>query len=287
MLSLAGALSPASRAASSHGAGRAAARPVIVLEHGAWADASSWSRVIAILQREGYTVYAPPDPLRGLASDSAYLHAFLTQNAATLARHLSYARAVLADDGHAEEEFGAALRADLIRWPWLRARLELAYGSWLRRQRRVAESRPPLRSALTTFEVIGTGSWARQARAELRAAGERSVAEASPPGTPSPPDVLSAQELQIARLAAEGLSNREIGEWLYLSPRTVGSHLYRIFPKLEITSGLSWPAALAQPEPRDQHRAARSRRLSQVTQAPDRAGRPGWVQDTEPRLGGQ
>jgi len=47
---------------------------------------------------------------------------------------------------------------------------------------------------------------------------------------------LSAQELQIARLAAEGLSNREIGERLYLSPRTVGSHLYRIFPKLDITS---------------------------------------------------
>jgi DNA-binding NarL/FixJ family response regulator len=46
----------------------------------------------------------------------------------------------------------------------------------------------------------------------------------------------SAQELQIARLAAEGLSNREIGERLYLSPRTVGSHLYRIFPKLDITS---------------------------------------------------
>lgn len=48
--------------------------------------------------------------------------------------------------------------------------------------------------------------------------------------------MLSAQELQIARLAAEGLSNREIGERLYLSHRTVGTHLYRIFPKLEITS---------------------------------------------------
>jgi hypothetical protein len=70
---------------------------------------------------------------------------------ATLAGHLSYARAVLADGDHAEEEFTKALRADLIRWPWLRARLELAYGSWLRRQRRVAESRIPLRSALTTL----------------------------------------------------------------------------------------------------------------------------------------
>jgi len=155
---------------------------------------------------------------------------------ATLARHLSYARAVLADDEHAEDEFQAALRADLIRWPWLRARLELAYGSWLRRQRRVADSRLPLRSALTTFEVIGAGSWARQARAELRAAGERTAADAPAQGAAAPQDILSAQELQIARLAAEGLSNREIGERLYLSPRTVGSHLYRIFPKLGITS---------------------------------------------------
>ena len=59
-----------------------AAKPVIVLEHGAWADASSWSSVISQLQRSGFTVYAPPNPLRGLPQDSAYLHQFLTQNAA-------------------------------------------------------------------------------------------------------------------------------------------------------------------------------------------------------------
>jgi pimeloyl-ACP methyl ester carboxylesterase len=58
------------------------AKPVIVLEHGAWADASSWSSVISQLQRSGFTVYAPPNPLRGLPQDSAYLHQFLTQNAA-------------------------------------------------------------------------------------------------------------------------------------------------------------------------------------------------------------
>jgi DNA-binding CsgD family transcriptional regulator/tetratricopeptide (TPR) repeat protein len=153
--------------------------------------------------------------------------------AATLLKHLSYASAVLADDDHAEAAFQTALREDLIRWPWIRARLELAYGSWLRRQRRVADSRPPLRSALTTFEVIGAGSWAAQARTELRAAGER---PAGPETTTPTTETLSAQELQIARLAADGLSNREIGARLYLSPRTVGSHLYRIFPKLDITS---------------------------------------------------
>src|SRR3984893_5690710 len=57
-------------------------QPVIVLVHGAWADASSWTSVISELQRRGFTVYAPPNPLRGLPQDSAYLHQFLTQNAA-------------------------------------------------------------------------------------------------------------------------------------------------------------------------------------------------------------
>jgi pimeloyl-ACP methyl ester carboxylesterase len=57
-------------------------RPVIVLEHGAWADSSSWRRVIARLQRDGYTVYAPPNPLRGLPYDSTYLHDFLTEDPA-------------------------------------------------------------------------------------------------------------------------------------------------------------------------------------------------------------
>jgi pimeloyl-ACP methyl ester carboxylesterase len=66
---------------ASAGAGHPA-RPVIVLEHGAWADASSWNNVISRLQRSGFTVYAPPNPLRGLPQDSAYLHQFLTQNAA-------------------------------------------------------------------------------------------------------------------------------------------------------------------------------------------------------------
>jgi len=152
-------------------------------------------------------------------------------SSATLHRHLSYARAVLADEDEAEELYREALRADLVRWPWLRARVELAYGSWLRRRRRVAESRRYLRSARTSFDSIGARSWAEQARAELRAAGERAATPA-----PAALSLLSAQELQIARLAAQGLSNREIGQRLYLSPRTIGSHLYRIFPKLDISS---------------------------------------------------
>ncbi len=146
--------------------------------------------------------------------------------------HLLYARPALADDADAETLFRAGLAQDLVRWPWPRARLELAYGTWLRRRRRLAESRAPLRSALATFEAIGAAGWSRQARRGLRAAGERDQTSA----TDHDASTLSAQEKHIARLAAGGLSNREIGERLYLSPRTIGSHLYRIFPKLGITS---------------------------------------------------
>jgi DNA-binding NarL/FixJ family response regulator len=84
-----------------------------------------------------------------------------------------------------------------------------------------------------------------RARRELRAAGERS-------GQPAPRalDLLARQELEIARLAAAGLSNREIGQQLYISHRTVRNHLYRMFPKLAITSPAELAAVLrASPDP--------------------------------------
>jgi DNA-binding NarL/FixJ family response regulator len=81
------------------------------------------------------------------------------------------------------------------------------------------------------FDALGATLWSRRARQELRATGERVGRR-----TPDARDRLTAQELQIAELAAGGLSNREIGERLFLSPRTIGGHLYRIFPKLEITA---------------------------------------------------
>ncbi len=81
-LAAAGLLVPASliapaRAATAHAASAAGPKPAIVLEHGAWADGSSWDAVIGLLQADGYTIYAPPDPLRGLANDSATLADFL------------------------------------------------------------------------------------------------------------------------------------------------------------------------------------------------------------------
>jgi DNA-binding CsgD family transcriptional regulator len=144
---------------------------------------------------------------------------------------LEYSRAVLADDDSTEELFLTALAGAGRPFPWHQARTQLAYGSWLRRQRRVTESREPLRSARTAFDALGTRPWALRADHELRATGERGWAPA-----PNSLDELSPQEAQIAQLASHGLSNREIGQRLFLSHRTVGSHLYRIFPKLGITS---------------------------------------------------
>jgi len=142
----------------------------------------------------------------------------------------SYAEVQLSDDAHFEQCFWDAFTL-ASRWPFQRARLQLTYGVWLRRQRRVADARAPLRSARNAFDALGAPAWAERARQELRATGETSQKR-----TLELWDTLSPQEMQIAAMAAEGLSNREIGERLYLSHRTVGSHLYRLFPKLGITS---------------------------------------------------
>jgi ATP/maltotriose-dependent transcriptional regulator MalT len=155
---------------------------------------------------------------------------------------LLYARPVLAADVDAEKLFLDGLAHDLTRWPWPRARIQLAYGNWLRRQHRGAESREPLRSALSTFELIGASGWVREARSGLRSAGDREVSTT----TGSSEALLNAHEMQIAQLAADGLSNREIGQQIYVSPRTVGSYLYRIYPKLGITSRTQLSARLTQ-----------------------------------------
>jgi DNA-binding CsgD family transcriptional regulator len=158
---------------------------------------------------------------------------------------LRHARAVLAPDDQAQAEYDAAFAADLSGWPLDWARLSLAYGRWLRGRRRIAESRAHLRAARDAFDALGVVAWGQQARDELERTGE-----ASPQRPDTALQQLTAQELQIARLAAQGLSNREIGEQLYLSPRTVASHLYRAFPKLGVASRAQLaPALLTSPEP--------------------------------------
>jgi DNA-binding NarL/FixJ family response regulator len=99
-------------------------------------------------------------------------------------------------------------------------------------------ARAQLGAALETFDRIGAEMMAQRAAAELRATG---VSGARPDAAP---EQLTAQERQIAELAATGLSNKQIGERLFLSHRTVGSHLYRVYPKLGISSRAALRRAL-------------------------------------------
>jgi ATP/maltotriose-dependent transcriptional regulator MalT len=156
------------------------------------------------------------------------------------ARH---ARLMLAADNQAEAELSAALAADLSAWPLARARLLLAQGAWLRRRRRPAAAREPLRAARELFDDLGIHGWSDRARLELAAAGE-----ASAESRPAAWSTLTPQEWQVAQLAAAGLTNREIGEQLLISRRTVGSHLYHLFPKLGVTARSQLADALAAAE---------------------------------------
>lgn len=156
---------------------------------------------------------------------------------------MRYTRAVLADDEAAEREFELALASDSRRWPYHRARLQLAYGRWLRRRRQTVESREALRAALNAFDGLGVEPWALRTRRELAVAGE-AVAASTTVGW----NLLSPQERQIATLVVEGLTNREIAQRLFLSQRTIGSHLYRIFPKLGIASRTQLATVLGAPE---------------------------------------
>jgi DNA-binding NarL/FixJ family response regulator len=129
--------------------------------------------------------------------------------------------------------FERALSGDLRQWPFYHARLRLEYGSWLRRHRQSAQSRRHLRTARDILDAIGARAWRDRADAELRASGVRPRADNPQAGRF---EQLTAQEQQVARMVLAGLSNREIGERLQVSHRTVGYHLYRMFPKLGITS---------------------------------------------------
>jgi DNA-binding CsgD family transcriptional regulator len=163
--------------------------------------------------------------------------------AAVVHMGLRFARPLLADDSEAQDLYELALDAE-PKWPFDFARLEMSYGTWLRRQRRITESRPHLRAARDMFDALGVQPWADKASAELRASGER-----IPEPARAPRQALSPQELQIAQMAASGLSNREIADRLFLSHRTVGAHLYRVYPKLGIASRSELPQALATLEP--------------------------------------
>ncbi|MCK2241716.1 MULTISPECIES: AAA family ATPase [unclassified Crossiella] len=150
-------------------------------------------------------------------------------------RHVPWVRATvqrvraLATGEVADHELALTLAESADR-PFELARAALQLGARLRRDGQPVRARQPLSTAVDAFTRLGARPWAEAAAAELRAAG------AGSPARGAAGEVLSPQELAVARLAARGLSNREIGDRLFLSPRTVGSHLYRLFPKLGIIS---------------------------------------------------
>jgi DNA-binding CsgD family transcriptional regulator len=142
------------------------------------------------------------------------------------------AAALVAEGDDARKLFEAAIeRPGAERWPFHHARIRLAYGERLRRERSAADSRREFTLAGETFDRLGAGPWRDRAAAELRATGQTRSRE-----TVRGPAALTPQEWEIARLAGSGLTNKQIAGRLFLSHRTIGDHLYRIFPKLGIAT---------------------------------------------------
>ncbi|NJC73675.1 AAA family ATPase [Planosporangium thailandense] len=164
------------------------------------------------------------------------------------------AAALAADDDQAGPLFETALSLpETDRWPFEQARIHLYYGQWLRRTHDTTRARLHLRAAIETFDRLGARPWAERAGNELRATGIPTTAR---PDTRSA--TLTAQERQIAALAATGLTNKQIGQQLFLSHRTVGAHLHRIFPKLGITSRAALRDALETITPDENDQAPQS-----------------------------
>jgi DNA-binding CsgD family transcriptional regulator len=159
--------------------------------------------------------------------------------AATLApisprlRFLSEAAAAMVapDDDYAEAFDRVVDDPGSRQWPFHLARVELAYGERLRLDRAMRRARPHLERALELLSELDAVPWVTRAEAALRATGQSRRTNGHDGAT-----ALTPQELEVVRLAATGLSNRDIAQRLTLSPRTVGAHLYRAFPKLGVTS---------------------------------------------------
>ncbi|WP_338490982.1 helix-turn-helix transcriptional regulator [Streptomyces sp. SJL17-4] len=156
---------------------------------------------------------------------------------------LARCRALLAKGEEPAYWFGEAVRRhDHCANDFERARTLLAYGTWLRRRRRPGVARGPLRDALVTFERAAAEGWAEHARSELRATGGTAGGAVAPVAWGR----LTPQQQRIARLVAEGATNREVADRLTLSPRTVDHHLRNVFARLGIRSRVELPGVVGQ-----------------------------------------
>lgn len=145
---------------------------------------------------------------------------------------LASAQAMLADDDAAEALYTESIeRLSRTRVVVHLARTRLIYGEWLRRNNRRNDARRELTTAHDAFTQMGARGFAERARRELVATGEKVRTREDRAGTG-----LTAQEAQIAQLAADGLTNQEIGAQLFISSHTVEWHLRKVFAKLGITS---------------------------------------------------
>jgi DNA-binding CsgD family transcriptional regulator len=232
------------------------ARGLSALGRGAFEEAyQQFSAIGSPGALPAYTAYAVKIPLdlveaavRTGRRDEAAAHVQAMREAGlpSLSGHLALmtaaAAALCASDEDAADLFEAALNVpEAGRWPFDLARVHLAYGEQLRRHHAPGVARRHLGTALDVFQSLGAQPWMARAASELRASGR----------TRQHNDYVSAgaltpQEREIALMAASGLSNRQIGERLFLSHRTVGTHLYRVFPKLGITTRAALRDALAE-----------------------------------------
>jgi DNA-binding CsgD family transcriptional regulator len=144
------------------------------------------------------------------------------------------ARGILAGPAGGEPHFDTVLSDPAgNQWPFERAQLRLDHAEWLRRRRRINDAKPVLTEALGTFRRLRAQPCGQRAETELRACG---VTVAGAPAERHALEELTPQQWQIVRLASDGLTNRQIGDRLFLSPRTVSSHLHRSYPKLGVAS---------------------------------------------------
>ncbi|GGF32831.1 helix-turn-helix transcriptional regulator [Subtercola lobariae] len=159
-----------------------------------------------------------------------------------LAFHLAACEALLAGDLGRPLYEAALTRPGVGQWPFDEGRVRMSFGEWLQSHGQHEAGRAQLMSARTIFSRLGAEPWRQRAENALSA-----VTAGSPASTSDALSSLTAQERRIAMLAAEGRTNKEIADLLYLSPRTVSSHLYKIFPKLGVTSRSALHVALTEP----------------------------------------
>jgi DNA-binding CsgD family transcriptional regulator len=183
------------------------------------------------------------------AEAAAHVAAMQEANLAGLSSRLALvvggSAAMAAPDDAALELFDAALALPGIeRWQFDLARVRLAYGERLRRRRAMIEARLQLNDALAIFERLGARPWVDRTTTELRATGQ-----SKPHAGENVLDRLTPQELEIATLAASGLTNKQIAERLFLSHRTVGGHLHRAFPKVGVSTRAALRDALESLDP--------------------------------------